>query len=208
MADNLKKDWTGNSKSVFKQLAASSHTDEIREENDYYATDPRAATDLINAEPEIFGNKDIKIWECASGAGHLANEFKKLGYSVRSTDIIDRTHNGTTEILDFLSLDQRCFEPWDGAIVTNPPYKYCSEFILRALDLSEYVCMFLKLQTLEGRDRYEKIFKHNPPIRVHVYVSRIQCGKNGEFTGTSAVCYAWFVWKRGYQGPTVLNWIV
>lgn len=204
-----KRDWTGDSNSIFKQLGASSHTEEEREENDYYATDPKAAHDLILAEPEAF-NLNTPIWECACGEKHLANEFNKLGYNVRCSDIVDRVGDGSVEILDFLSLDQRCFEEWNGNIVTNPPYKYCTEFVLRALDLVKpgaYVCMFLKLQTLEGKDRYEKLFKNNPPIRVHVYVSRIQCAKNGDFKGTSAVCYAWFVWKKGFNGDTIVRWI-
>lgn len=204
-----KKDWTGDSNSIFKQLGASSHTEDEREENDYYATDPRAIHDLIQVEPKIF-NLNVPIWECACGGGHLSNELKRLGYTVRCSDIINRTGGDDVEILDFLGLDQRCFEEWNGNIVTNPPYKYCTEFVLRALDLvneDNYVCMFLKLQTLEGKDRYEKLFKNNPPYRVYVYVSRIQCGKNGVFTGTSAVCYAWFIWKKGYKGDTVIRWI-
>lgn len=38
----MKRDWTGNYNSIFKTLGASSHTDEEREVNDYYATDPVA----------------------------------------------------------------------------------------------------------------------------------------------------------------------
>lgn len=205
------KDWVGNSNSIFKQLGASSHTDEEREENDFYATDPKAAHDLIACEPEIFTDKQVPIWEPACGLGHLSNVFLSLGYKVRTSDIINRTSGNDIEILDFLSLDQKCFEKWPGNIVTNPPYKFCTEFVLRALDVIEegkYVCMFLKLQTLEGYDRYQKLFKHNPPCRVHVYVKRIQCAKNGDFKGTSAVCYAWFVWKKGYKGDTIIKWII
>ena len=44
------KDWTGNSKTTFVQLGASSHSAEEREENDYYATDPSAIDDLLKVE--------------------------------------------------------------------------------------------------------------------------------------------------------------
>ena len=206
----MSKDWTGNSNSIFKQLGASSHTEDEREENDFYATDPKAAYDLLKAEPEIFADKSVPIWECACGQGHLADVFVRLGYKVRKSDIIDRIGNGSVEVLDFLGMDERCFEEWPGSIITNPPYKFCTEFVLRALDLvvpGGVVCMFLKLQTLEGKDRYDKLFRDNPPYRVHVYVSRIQCAKNGVFSGSSAVCYAWFVWKKGYKGDTVVRWI-
>ena len=31
---------------------------------------------------------------------------------------------------------------------------------------------------------------------------------NGEFDlGSSAVCYAWFVWEKGFKGETIIRWI-
>lgn len=44
------KDWTGNKASVYKTLAASSHSSSEREENDFYATDPRAIDFLLECE--------------------------------------------------------------------------------------------------------------------------------------------------------------
>lgn len=193
------KDWTGNSKTAFVQLGASSHSEGEREENDYYATDPKAIDDLF-AKEEFSG----RIWECAAGGGHLAKRMRELGKEVFCSDIVDRGYED--ELVDFM-IDGR---KWDGDIITNPPYKYCSEFILSALNrvgAGHKVAMFLKLQTLEGQDRYEKIFSKYPPRHVYVYVKRIQCGKNGDFTGTSAVCYAWFVWEKGYKGSPEIGWI-
>lgn len=34
---------------------------------------------------------------------------------------------------------------------------------------------------------------------------RIPCGKDGKF-GASAQGYAWYVWKKGYEGETTLKW--
>lgn len=99
---------------------------------------------------------------------------------------------------------------YNGDIVTNPPFKYAQQFIEKALDIishDRYVCMFLKLQFLEGKARKE-IFEKYPPIRVWVSSSRITCAKNGKFDEypSSAVCYAWFIWKKGYKGTTELKW--
>ena len=196
----MPKDWTGTSNSAFKQLGASSHCEEEREENDFYATDPSAIDDLLKCE-----TFDKNIWECAVGQGHLAERLKQYGYTVECTDLIDRGYPGT-EIVDFLN-EKYDFE---GDIITNPPYKYCSEFILNALDSipnGHKVAMFLKIQTLEGQKRYEEIYSKYPPKSVYVFVKRIQCGKNGEFTGSSAVCYAWFIWVKGEYGVTELRWI-
>ena len=37
----MTKDWTGNSNSIYKTLGASNHTDKERQNEDYYATDPK-----------------------------------------------------------------------------------------------------------------------------------------------------------------------
>ena len=58
----MDKDWTGNSKSAFVQLGASSHSETEREINEYYATDPKAIVDLFARE-----QFDENIWECAGG---------------------------------------------------------------------------------------------------------------------------------------------
>ncbi len=41
------KDWKGNTRSTFATLGASTHSDHDCEENDYYATDPKAAELLL-----------------------------------------------------------------------------------------------------------------------------------------------------------------
>lgn len=193
------KDWTGTSESAFKMLGASNHCDDEREENDYYATDPKAIDMLLSKETF---NKNI--WESAAGGGHLSKRLKEYGYIVKQSDIIQRVEG--VEIIDFLKTN----ETFDGDIITNPPYKYCTEFILKALELikeGNKIAMFLKLQTLEGQERYKKIFSKYPPRKIYVFIKRIQCAKNGLFKGSSAVCYAWFVWEKGYKGHTIIDWL-
>lgn len=199
----MSKDWTGTANSIFKQLGSSNHCDDEREKNDYYATDPKAIDDLLKVETF---NK--KIWECASGGGHLVDKLKENGYEVFSSDIVDRGHQD--QLIDFLSPLMNPISRWDGDIITNPPYKFTTEFILKSLELIDNghkIAMFLKLTTLEGADRYLKIYKDNPPYKIYVYSKRIQCAKNGEFKGSSAVCYAWFVWIKGNKNLPVIDWI-
>ena len=195
------KDWTGSSNCIFKQIGASNHCVDDRQEYDYYATDPKAIDDLFKVE-----SFDENIWECAGGGSHLANRMKQYGKYVWNTDIINR--GGQDDIVDFLS----CTKKYKGDIITNPPYKYCTEFILKALELVEdghKVAMFLKLTTLESQKRYEKIFKNYPPKTIYVYVKRIACYKNGNFNSSeSAVAYAWFVWVKGLKSDPVIKWIL
>lgn len=169
-----------------------------RETNDYYATSPIAAECLLKIE-----DLDHNIWECACGEGHLAKVFAEHGYTVKSTDLIDRGYgNGG---VDFLSQT----EPFRGDIVTNPPYKYAEDFIVHALELipdGNKVCMILKLQFLEGKRRKD-LFKKYPPKTVWVSASRIKHGLNGNFTiSSSMMATAWYVWEKGYTGPTFLKW--
>ena len=102
------------------------------------------------------------------------------------------------------------------AIVTNPPFKYSLEVIQHALELcrdGDLVCMFLKTTSLEGKRRYQELYRHTPPKLVLQCIERILCAKNGEFEdarknlGAGAQAYAWYVWEKGYKGKTILDWI-
>lgn len=196
----MKKDWTGNKNSIYKTLGASNHTEDEREINDYYATDPKAAELLLQLE--TFSNN---IWECSAGEGHLSKIFEVHKYNVKSTDLIDR---GFCEGgIDFLSSE---ITKWNGDIITNPPYSLALDFILKALDIipeGNKVAMFLKIQFLEGKRR-KKLFLENPPQTVYVSSSRLLCAKNGKFRKgeSSAVAYGWFIWKKGFKGTTSLKW--
>ena len=134
----------------------------------------------------------------------MANVLKANGYNVRNSDLIVRKES--IEQLDFLKSN----EIWDGDIITNPPYKYATKFIYKALESvkdGNKVAMFLKLQFLEGKER-KKLFEKHPPKTVYVSSSRLNCAKNGNFNTyqSSAVAYCWYVWVKGYTGDTVIKW--
>ena len=150
------KDWTGNKNSIFKTLGASNHTEKERQNEDYYATDPEAAEWLLKIEDIP---KDRDIWEPAAGELHLSNVFKKHGYHVISTDLIVRNEEVIQK--DFLKKDEGEHKLFNGTIITNPPYKFAAEFVESAMEKiadGNKVCMFLKLQFLEGKKRRE-LFK-------------------------------------------------
>lgn len=199
-------DWTGNKNSIFKTLGASNHVEAEREKHDYYATDPKAVEMLL--EHEYFAPY---IWECACGEGHISKVLENRGYKVKVSDIIDRGLDGT-EIIDFLKVKkQDICNDYSRDIITNPPYKYAKEFVEKALEISmdnTKIAMFLKLTFLEGKAR-KKMFEKYPPKRIYVFSSRVKCAKNGEFDGmgSSAVCYAWFIWEKGFSGSPQISWI-
>lgn len=197
------KDWTGNKTSVFSTLAASSHSKDERANDDYYCTPPQAVEELLKREHFCH-----YVLEPAVGGGSIASVLVDHEHKVQSMDIVDRGYTGT-EVRDFLAItqDDLNFSP---DIITNPPYALAKEFVEHALDISMdsvKVAMFLKIQFLESKKRYE-LFKKYPPKKIYVFVNRVNCGKNGIFgKESSAVCYAWFVWEKGYKGLPQVDWI-
>ena len=199
------KDWTGNSKTTFVQLGASSHSVKEREINDYYATDPHSLEIYLEAleRDNITLNRDL--WECACGEGHLSKLLESKGYRVKSTDLIDRGYGESG--IDFINTQTK----WGGVILTNPPYKYAKEFVEHSLELineGEYVIMFLKIQFLEGQER-RKLFNKKQLKYVYVNSKRQTCYINGDMSKklSSASCYCWFMWEKGFKGDPVIRWI-
>ena len=173
----------------------------VREENDYYATDPKAIHYLLKYETF---NKNI--WECACGEGNLSKPLKEQGYNVFSTDLIDRGYQD--QVLDFL--ESNIF--FDGDIITNPPFKHTTEFVTKALEsipMGNKVAMFLKINYLSGKKRYQEIYSKFPPYRVYVFNGRIACSKGNKPEGFkgNAMDYVWMIWEKGKLGPTELKWI-
>lgn len=190
-----------------RTLGTSTHTDHDRQVDDYYATHPIAAKLLLELEPQL-----QSIWECACGAGHLAKVIDENHKLLRATDLVDR---GYGNVFDFFDEDY-----YAGDIVTNPPFKDAQKFIEHALniiDTGHYACFFLKLQFLEGKARRE-FYEKNPPKRIWVASGRIPCAMDGQFEVwdakkkknvpiSSPVCYAWFIWEKGFKGKTTLGWM-
>lgn len=210
------KDWKGNKASVHHLLGVDYKTkceSVNREKRDFYATDPMAVR-LLMQHWQLPTN--TFIWEPACGTGCLSTELSRLGYCVYSTDIVFRGYDRQNETFDFLKY-KYCKQGWhqtdNCCILTNPPYRYANEFILHALELlpdGGWCAMLLNINQLSGKTRYEKIYRQHPPKTVYIFTGRIQCAKNGDFTtdkANGAINYGWFVWQKGYTGPTSIEWI-
>lgn len=199
----MANDWSGNTRAIYTTLGASNHTEKERASNDFYATQP-IAIDKLRETGELTC-KDI--WECACGQGDLSKRLENFGHNVTSTDLIDRGYGEGG--VDFLTQT----EVFNGDILTNPPYKYAKNFVLKALELipeGHKVFMFLKLTFLEGKARYSELFSKYPPKKIYVFSQRVLCAKNGEFKeikdgGVAAVAYAWYVWEKGFTGDTIVK---
>lgn len=172
-----------------------------RAENDLYTTNPIAIT-LLHKHNYLDNN--TTYWECACGQGDLSEELLRLGYSVVSSDLYDYGYGDTG--IDFLE----CTGEFTGDIITNPPFKVLTEFILQGLELTnQKLFIFSRLQTLESVNRYSKIFKDTPPMYVLPFVKRVPCYKNGDKNrGSSVTPYAWYIWDKNYNGDTKVKWLI
>ena len=195
---NHGRDWTGNRKGVFSIIGASNHSLKERQSEDFYATEPRAVEMLCDLE-----KFSPTILEPSVGHGHIAEVLKARGYRVIARDLYDRGYGESGH--DFRKCTER---DMDYDIITNPPYKYAQEFVEKSLEVvgeGHKVAMFLKLTFLEGKNR-RTMFEVTPPRVVYVSTSRLTCGKNGTEWMPSCVCYAWFVWEKGFKGDPIIKW--
>ena len=168
---------------------------DAREKDDFYPTPPEGTEALLRVE-----TFDGPIWEPACGDGAMSKVLEAAGYSVVSTDLLDRGFGQSR--VDFL-MEQRALAP---NIVTNPPFKMVSPFIRQALRLStRKVAMLLRLACLEGNERGE-IYETTPLARVWVFKRRLQFKRPGwEDTGAGGMLpFAWYVWDHAHTASQ--NW--
>lgn len=190
-----------NNPAVYTTVISKNKKTGERGQNDYYATDPESVKALLQLE-----KFNHYIWEPACGEGHISKVLESAGYDVLSTDLIYRDF-GDERPFNFLDTNEEI----EDDIVTNPPYSLSTEFVYKALEILRpggKCAMLLKIQFLEGKARAE-LFKKYPPKVIYVFSERQVCAKNGRFEDIrgSAVCYAWFIWEKGFKGDPIVKWI-
>lgn len=168
---------------------------EKRDPQDFYPT-PRGVTEALLQHEQF----SASVWEPACGDVAISEVFKDAGYSVDSSDLIDR---GYGDVEDFMTSDRRAEN-----IITNPPFEKAEEFVRNALSCTTgKVAMFLPLTFLESRKR-ESLLADSCLKTVYVFVDRVSLYKDGSANrGGGRAAYSWFVWEHGYEGPPTLGWV-
>jgi hypothetical protein len=170
---------------------------------------PRIAVETFLKAEDIQEN----VWEPAAGFHRIVVPLQDFGHRVYTSDIFRWTPKTRTAI-DFLKCRRLPKQFRDGCdILTNPPFRQAQAFAEHALKLlhkGDKVALLLRLQFLEGNRRYDELFRRYPPRRVYVYAFRLprmhRFGYKG-MKGGSTMAFAWFVWVKGYRGPTEIKWI-
>ncbi len=179
-------------------IVGSSRNNGEREPDDYYPTPAYAVEKLLERE-KFQGD----VWECACGEGDISKVFESNGFTVRSTDLIDR---GFGDQLDFLTSDLTA-----DNIITNPPYKMALDFVIKAKNQSHNkIAMFLKTVWLESEVRYEMFQDKEFPLKcIYQFSKRVTLSKGGKkMKNSGMISYAWYVWEKGYEGEPVIRWIL
>ncbi len=120
----------------------------------------------------------------------MVDVLRGRGYETRATCI--------QQGQDFLEAD----EPWDGSVITNPPYRHADAFIEKALGLaSEQVAMLLPVGALGGQKRAARLWRVRPPALVLMVPQRMKV-----YGLPSQFCHVWAVWDPQHFGPTEFGW--
>lgn len=173
----------------------------VDRKNDLYESPPEAVRALLKAE-----TLPLTIWEPACGPGSIVRVLRAAGHQVYATDLVDYESKDQDEYgWDFLS--ERQLPIGAQAIVTNPPFKNASEFVVHALELCPRVVMLLRLAFLESTKR-TPILDGGHLARVHVFRNRLPMMHRDGWTGpkvSNPTAFAWFVWDRHHTGATELR---
>lgn len=205
---------------VFKLLGAHSTTE--RAKDDFY----QSSTEIANALFECVkagikrndlyaeGLEETVIIDSSVGTGTLLEPFRYKCWSLIGYDIADRGYKFVS-VQDWLTVKE-IPNPRNKpkVIVQNPPFKLALEFVQHSLELlnnGELLFSLHRIQFLEGLERFENLYKnkYKRPKYVFVFTKRVSCiTPDIENKGKNAVCFAWFMWQKGYRGSTQIKWII
>jgi hypothetical protein len=162
---------------------------------DFFPTPPwaaRAGAELIRVlDPEA-----ETVWEPACGQGHMAAPLGQYFEDVAASDIHPFGYGAAIDFLDDTGAAASGSADW---IVTNPPFKPAAAFIRLGLERARRgVAMLLRLQALEGEERYQLIHGPQPMTTLAPFSERVSMVL-GQWDpeASQPQAYAWFLWLKG-----------
>lgn len=177
---------------------------EPKDSLDYFPTPPWGTRALMEHVLKAGASwKSLSCLEPACGEGHMARALSEYFKTVYAADIFD--YGGNT-VDDFLSQGYYTGVDWT---ITNPPFRLAEQFIHKALeDAKVGVAMLCRSQFDEGKGRYERLFRDNPPTVEAVFVERLPMVRGRlDRKASTATSYSWFVWRKGLGRECQKIWI-
>lgn len=160
---------------------------------DFFPTPPWATRALLEHVFDPAWSPLKTAREPACGRGDMARPLAEYFDHVDASDV---HAYGFGRLEDFIwpsSTPARA--DW---IITNPPFRLGVEFVRKALGLVDVgVAVLVRLAFLESDDRYEALFRRNPPTIVAQFVERVPMFKGRlDPGGSTATAYCWLVWHK------------
>lgn len=194
-------------------------SDRKRSERDFYPTPVNlcsAAVDRLLQDEGAFIPVGARVIDPGCGTGNWGRALYNKDVHISGIDIADcRDHPNiqryyhTCMMADYTNWDANGAK-FDIA-VGNPPFNQAEQFVRKSMEIITdhgYIYFFLRLAFLEGRNRQIGLFKDFPPKRVYVLTRRPSffSTKAGRET-TDTLAYAMFLWQRGWNRKTELDWM-
>lgn len=163
--------------------------------NELYPTPSEATVGLLSVE-----KFEGRVWEPASGLGHISRVFESRGFDVVSSDLFADQY-GFGEKADFLKTQRTCAPN----IVTNSPFTLFRPFMQKAFTLPgvKKVAFLAPFEAIRVKSNVA-IWREFGFPRVHLLVPTliIDCGEKGMVKSVFSHC--WYVWdltRRAGNNP-------
>lgn len=154
----------------------------------------------------------------AANRGYMVRSMAEYFGHVMGSDVYDYGVN--FPVRDFLFPGQL---PAAHVMLTNPPFRLAVEFIERSFEIPhcDITGVIVRTSFLEGSERYDRLFKKNPPTVVAQHVERVIMTKGivrdpaKEYWDevaqkmrrpSTATSYCWLFWIR-HVPPMPTMWI-
>lgn len=184
----------GQMKGQNKSTAVMARRREPHDSLDYFPTPPWATRALFTHCIEL---KGTHIWEPACGDGHMSRPLNEVANTVLASDV--NNYGWGHLIHDFLMpfLPPEAQAPPLDWIITNPPFQLAEQFVHRALSLCPRTAVLVRSAFAESVQRYESLFRDEPPRLVAQFVERVPMVKGAvDKDASSATAYCWMIWDR------------
>lgn len=180
-------------------MAGGSNKKEDGNKYDFFPTPEGAVKEIIERELKPDIPSFLPILEPACGEGHIVKVLEGYGYKKVEYSDIRQTEFLTERVAKKENFLLRGVEERASVIITNPPFSFTNEFILKAKEIAaKKIILLLKLNSLAGQDRYRELWsdyanQEFPLTTVYVFAYRLDFGEEAR----PPFELAWFVWERG-----------
>jgi hypothetical protein len=170
---------------------------------DYFPTPPWATRALLHEvllprQNVWFPLSEKTALDPCCGGGHMVAPLQEVFRLVEFSDVHDWGINPpirdfTFESRNSLEADGRAVPDW---LFVNPPFNIAQSFFDTALKIArEGVAFFVRVSWLSGQERYNLIYRDNPPSYVVHFAERVSLmGGVWDPELSSATDYVWLVW--------------